>query len=361
MLCHPEETDMKITTNFVRLTLAATACALASGAAWANEQPLTEHWAPSEWGADDKAGAVNRTTPAMVLRAVKLIEQGKVATLGKVYQQDAPAFGGRGWRMVIPGLPTGGPFGEQDVVYNDEYLSAEIGQIGTQFDGPGHVGVITSKGHFFYNGRYLEDADVTSYGMGPLGVEYVAEIGFVCRGVLLDAVAYRGGRLPVPTENSMDDPGIVTATDVEAMIQKQGIDPIREGDCVFLYTGHGDIWHPSMWDTYDAAEKQKRVAEFNAGSPGFGISACEYLASRKIILWGGDTWATDAVGKGMGGENPQPFECHIKMMTRSGIWNLENLDLSQLVADKAYEFFFAWSPLKIKGGTGSPGNPIAIY
>ena len=35
--------------------------------------------------------------------------------------------------------------------------------------------------------------------------------------------------------------------------------------------------------------------------------------------------------------------------------------LSQLVADKAYEFLFAWSPLKIKGGTGSPGNPIAMY
>lgn len=31
------------------------------------------------------------------------------------------------------------------------------------------------------------------------------------------------------------------------------------------------------------------------------------------------------------------------------------------VADKAYEFLFAWSPLKIKGATGSPGNPIAIY
>ncbi len=39
----------------------------------------------------------------------------------------------------------------------------------------------------------------------------------------------------------------------------------------------------------------------------------------------------------------------------------ENLDFSQLIADKAYEFLFVWSPLKIKGGTGSPGNPIALY
>ena len=106
-----------------------------------NEEPLNDNWAPSEWGADDMAGSVNRTTAAMVLNAVKLVKQGKTATLGKVYQQDAPAFGSRGWRMTIPGLPTGGPFGPQALVYNDEYLSTEIGQIGTQFDGPGHIGL----------------------------------------------------------------------------------------------------------------------------------------------------------------------------------------------------------------------------
>ncbi len=327
----------------------------------ANDTPLTERWAPSEWGPDDKAGAVNRTTPALVLKAVKLVKRGKVATLGKVYQQDAPAFGSRGWRMTIPGLPTGGPFGEQELVYNDDYLATEIGQIGTQFDGPGHIGVITSKGAYFYNGRFAENPDVTTYGLGPLGVEHVAEIGFVCRGVLLDAVALRGGQLPIPKAKDLSDPGIVTDEDVRAMVKKQGIDPIGEGDCVFLYTGHGNIWHPTKWDTFDAAEKQKRIAQFNAGSPGFGTSACDYLASRKIILWGSDTFASEAVGPGFGGESDQPFECHIIMMTKRGIWNIENLDLSQLVADKAYEFLFVWSPLKMKGATGSPGNPVALY
>jgi kynurenine formamidase len=80
-----------------------------------------------------------------------------------------------------------------------------------------------------------------------------------------------------------------------------------------------------------------------------------------VILTGADTWGTEAVGKGFGGENPQPFECHLKLQTKRGIWNLENLDLSQLVADKAYEFLFVWSPLKMKGATGSPGNPMALY
>jgi len=348
----------------IRVALAGALAAVASTSVFAetNDEPIRDKWAPSEWGPDDKAGAVNRTTAQHVLNAVRLVKKGKVATLGKVYAGDAPAFGSRGWRMTIPGLPTGGPFGPQQLVYNDEYLATEIGQIGTQFDGPGHIGVITSKGMFFYNGRMLDkDPAIGAYGLGPLGVEHVAQKGFVCRGVLLDAVALRGGQLPIPKENDPKDPGIVTAADVEAMVKRQGIAPIGEGDCVFLHTGHGNIWHPKDWDKFDAADKQKRVGQFNAGEPGFGISACEYMAERKIILTGADTWAVEAVGKGGGGENAQPFECHVKMQTKRGIWNLENLDLSQLVADKAYEFLFVWSPLKMKGATGSPGNPVALY
>jgi kynurenine formamidase len=344
------------------LACAAALLGICGQAAFAvNDEPLRDKWAPSEWGPDDKAGSANRRSPASVLKAMRLVKKGKVATLGKVYQQEAPGFGSRGWRMTIPGLPTGGPFGKQELVYNDEYVATEIGQIGTQFDGPGHIGVITSKGMFFYNGRYLHDKDVSAYGLGALGVEHVGRLGFVCRGVLLDAVALRGGQLPIPKKNSADDPGIITDKDVQAMVKRQGIAPIGEGDCVFLHTGHGDIWDAKKWDSFPPEERQKRIALFNSGEPGFGVSACEYLASRKIALTGADTWGTDAVGPGFGGENPQPFECHIKLQTKRGIWNIENLDLSQLVADKAYEFLFVWSPLKIKGATGSPGNPIAIY
>jgi kynurenine formamidase len=344
------------------LRLSAIACAVlllgaqSPSAHAVNDEPLTDKWAPSEWGPNDRAGAANRRSAQSVLAAMKLVKKGKVATLGKVYQQDAPGFGSRGWRMTIPGLPTGGPFGKQELVYNDEYLATEIGQFGTQFDGPGHIGVTTSKGMFFYNGRYLHDKDVGTYGLGSLGVEHVGQLGYVCRGVLLDATALRKMN-PLPVPKGKGDPGIITDKDVEAMVKNQGIAPIGEGDCVFLYTGHGDIWHPSKWDSYSPEEKQKRIAQFNSGEPGFGISACEYFAKAKIALTGADTWATEAVP----GEGEQPFECHIKLQTKRGIWNLENMDLSQLVADKAYEFAFVWAPLKMKGATGSPGNPIALY
>ncbi len=300
-------------------SLLALSIALTGNSQEVNDEPLEDNWAPSEWGPDDKAGAVNRTTPEMVLKAMDLVQQGKVATLGKIYANDAPVAFGRRYRLTIPGLPTSDPAGDQLVMFNDEVVTAEIGQVGTQFDGPGHVGVLTSNGSFYYNGRYLEDPDVTGYGLGPLGVEHVARKGFVCRGVLLDAVALHGGPLPVPTTMERNDPGIVSDADVQAMVAAQGIDPIGEGDCVFLHTGHGDIWHPRDWDTFDAAEKVRRTAVFNAGEPGFGISACEYLASRKIILTGADSWGVEAVGPNFAGENSQPFECHLRLQTKRGI------------------------------------------
>jgi hypothetical protein len=32
-----------------------------------------------------------------------------------------------------------------------------------------------------------------------------------------------------------------------------------------------------------------------------------------------------------------------------------------LSANRAYEFLYAWAPLKLVDATGSPGNPIAAY
>jgi kynurenine formamidase len=46
---------------------------------------------------------------------------------------------------------------------------------------------------------------------------------------------------------------------------------------------------------------------------------------------------------------------------KTSFWNIENLDLTRLVEDEAYEFLLVWAPLKLKGAPGSPGNPVALY
>ena len=38
----------------------------------------------------------------------------------------------------------------------------------------------------------------------------------------------------------------------------------------------------------------------------------------------------------------------------------ENLDLDELVADRAWEVLYVFAPVPIRSATGSPGSPIAI-
>jgi kynurenine formamidase len=329
-------------------------------------------WAPSKWGKDDRAGSSNHTkNSANVKKALATVKQFKTITIGKYYHREAPAFGPRGWNMWIPGTPTGGPFGKNALTYHDELVTTQIGQIQTQFDGPGHIGVNTSKGPVFYNGviswdAYERGAGGQVMGMGPLGVEHVGENGFVCRLVVLDAVAYRKSQgklsssaemLPIPTKAG--DAGIVTADDVKGMVKAQGLADIGSGDCVALHTGQGNSWGNGRYKSLTTEQRAAARALFAQGEPGFGISACEYMASRDIALMMGDTSANDAQP---GGEQEgYAVPCHTEMMPKRGIWNLENVDTESLVKAGVKEGAFIFAPLRIIGATGSPANPVVLY
>ena len=49
-----------------------------------------------------------------------------------------------------------------------------------------------------------------------------------------------------------------------------------------------------------------------------------------------------------------------ELIAKNGIYNHENLDFTDVLKDRVYEFVYVFSPLRIKGATGSPGRPIAI-
>jgi kynurenine formamidase len=55
-----------------------------------------------------------------------------------------------------------------------------------------------------------------------------------------------------------------------------------------------------------------------------------------------------------------PTPGHDELITKNGIYLHENLDFTSLLGDKVSEFVYVFSPLRIKGGTGSPGRPVAI-
>jgi kynurenine formamidase len=219
-------------------------------------------------------------------------------------------------------------------MYNDEMFSGEIGQIGSQFDGLGHIAATVGNTIRYYNG--LTQAQVGgSYGLQKLGVHNVRP--FFTRGILLDVLAHKGGdRLPIGY--------VITMDDVMQTLRRQGIREPGEGDVVLFRTGHIKLW-------------KKDNAEFNKGEPGPGRTVANWLVSKKIACVGADSWATEAVP---GEDANRPFECHVIWMTMNGIYNIENQNLEDLSGDKVYEFAWSFNPLPLKGATGSPGNSVAI-
>jgi kynurenine formamidase len=307
--------------------------ALISSVSAAAQTPIGAEWWPSEWGPNDERGAANRITPARVLEAVSLIEEGKIYQLGQVYEASMPMSGRRHFKLTIPGLPTSGPAGPLRIAYNSEMFSGEIGQVGTQLDGLGHVGTEVDGELVFYNGFKLSEFG-TSYGLSKLGIENVG--AFFTRGVLLDVAKYKGVERLGPTY-------VITIEDIENTLEMEGVE-IREGDAVFFHTGWSQLWMVDNDAYYDT-------------EPGPGIAAIKWLVAKKIVLTGADNFGTEAIP----GEVPEMRGAgHQWLMNRSGVYNLENLDLSELAADQVYEFAFIFAPLRLKGATGSPGNPIAV-
>ena len=152
----------------------------------------------------------------------------------------------------------------------------------------------------------------------------------------------------------------MTGDDVKAMVKAAGIADIGSGDCVALHTGQGNTWSNDKYKGMNSEQRAAARAIWAKGEPGFGFSACEYMASRDIALQMGDTSANDAQPFGEQG-NEHAVPCHTGNQTRRGIWNLENVDTKSLVDAGIKEAAFIWAPLRIIGATGSPGNPVVLY
>lgn len=352
-------------TSVIKLTSAVAASAFLAVAAQAGNNPVDEKWWPSEFGADDQAGATNYITPEKRMAAAQLVKTGRVATLGMPYHNTTPLFPGRVLSLTIPS--GGGPTHNlawtdgYRQTFMDELMTANIGQVGTQFDSLAHPMIRIEgqdgweDGNYFYNGVRLEDVG-TPYGIKKNGTEQVGS--FFTRGVLIDMVALKGGNLPIGYPITMDD--------YRAALAAQGIDDAGQGDVVLFRTGWNDIWRDNH--NLSTGEAVANNNEFNSGGPGISPEVCDHLASRKISMLGADNWGIEPYDFGSKGDWPTPFAevpawayCHMNLSNRRGIYLFENLDLKQVGEDKAYEFLFSWAPLKLVGATGAPGNPIAAY
>lgn len=281
----------------------------------------------SKWGVADQRGAANLITPKKVLEAASLIRSGQVYQLGKIFESGMPM---PEWRRfdVVANDPRRKE-GKNNFTWNEVLVTSEIGQVGTQLDGLGDSGI----GDTFYNGNRLSDI-WTPGGLSMLGIENAGV--FVTRGLLLDIASLKQvDRLEVDYE--------ITSNDLQQALAKQQL-TIRPGDAVLIHTGWGDLW---MVDN----------ELFSSGEPGLGISAARFLASQQISLVGADNWGTEVFPS----TDPElDWPVHQILITLNGIYNLENINTSELARDRVYEFAFILAPIRLKGVPTSPANPIAI-
>ena len=261
------------------------------------------------------------------------MKTGKVFELGHVYERGMPLSGNRSYNIFIPSFPTYSPTGKDRLVFNDEFVAAEIGQVGTQFDGPGHVGKELKMAdgtttEVFYNGAPADELR-SPYGLLRLGVENVKPI--VTRGILIDLAGYKGvDILPEGYE--------ITLADVRNALAKEGLkeSDIQPGDALLFNLGW---WR--HWPTLKSVQASAAHA-----SP----EVIEWIIARKPSMIGSDAHL----------DGPD-FMVHGEVTMKNGIFNLEFMDFGALQSEKTYKFLFIFTPLRLKGATGSPGRPIAIF
>ncbi len=201
----------------------------------------------------------------------------------------------------------------------------------------GHMGThIDALCHFscegkLHGGHEVAAAQSYSGGMTQFSVDTLSPI--VRRGVLLDiAGQQKATSLPAAFE--------ITPEHLETAARVQAVE-IKPGDVVLLRTGWGAFFE-------DVARFESQMH-----GPGPSEQGARWLSSKRVFAAGSDTINFELVPS-------RTMPVHVHLLVESGIHIIECLNLERLAADRVYEFTFVASPLKIRGGTGSPIRPFAL-
>jgi kynurenine formamidase len=262
-----------------------------------------------------------------VLRAVRLIRTGQVFELGRRLEASMPLQATRTFELHTK--RTTPLQGSNRRGSNEEIVLAEIGQVGTQFDGFAHQTIEDA----LYNCFKVDDV-ATRSGFTKLGIENVGAL--LTRGVLIDVAALKGAAM-------LPDTYEITVADLQQALKRQQV-TLQPGDAVIIHTGWGRLW----------GTENGRYMKVN---PGLGAAAAEWLAKQDPMLVGADTAPINVT------PSPDPQlsnPVHQIMLVVYGIYLLENLRLDELAAQRAYEFALVVQPLKLVGATGSTVAPIAV-
>lgn len=202
----------------------------------------------------------------------------------------------------------------------------------------GHVGThIDALAHVAAHGKLHGGFDAVANSIGgrhrELGAETIPPM--LCRGRLLDIPRALGlERLPAGYGITVDD------------LLAAGSQSVQSGEVALVRTG----W-PQVYD-----DPQAYVGHRD-GAPGVSGPAAQWLAERDVRAVGADTIAFDQILPGLGHSQ---MPAHHILLVQRGIPIVEVLNLEELAAHGATEFWILIIPLRLVGATGSPVRPLAI-
>ena len=309
----------------IPVLLAATIAVQAQTPSWL--PPPDSARCPSKWGAGDERGAGNHMKPQSVLNAVKLTKTGEVIELAHELRGSMPLSAGRVYDMQVKRTAIGTEANKRNG--NEEIMTAEMGQVGTQFDGFARQ----THDNSHYNCFKTEDI-ATRNGFTKLGIQNVGML--MTRGVLIDVAGFKG-------VDMLGDNYEITVADLEGAIKKQNL-TFQPGDAIIIHTGWGKLW-------------DKEPARYGRGNPGIGVKAAEFLIAKDPMLLGADTAPVEV--------SPNPdklisLPIHQMALVVYGVHLLENLKLDELAGKNVSEFALVMQPLKLWGATGSTVSPAAL-
>jgi kynurenine formamidase len=277
------------------------------------------------WGKDDQIGALNLITPAKRKEAAALVKEGFSVSLAG----DADTV-----KAVDNPFP-----------YEHEMLAIGNDKISVRYHGIAHCH-IDSLAHIhengvFYNG-YKPDGDVVLKSGHQKNSIHNLKNGIFTRGVLLDIPRLKG--LPYL------EPGTpIYVEDLEAWERRAGV-KVSAGDALFVRTG--------VWARRQAVGPWLRGRAEGAKSAGLDPSVIPWLKQRDIATLGSDhpQYVSPAELRGA---------VHDFSLVYLGVHLFDNCDLEALgdaaAARNRWEFLLTVAPLPIRGGTGSPANPIGTF
>ncbi|MEM0381878.1 MAG: cyclase family protein [Nitrososphaerota archaeon] len=279
-------------------------------------------------------GALKFLTGSKMAQSLSLARRGRVYQLGWVLDENSPSHPFHGplfyatFRRVRDSLRMWrGSFGAMNVRLE---MSDHTG---THIDALNHV----SRGHMLYGGRSVDELE-TERGTVELGGENFHPI--ITRGLLFDIAASRG-------RDILEDDYLITLDDVTRALKLEGIDEPSEGDAVLVRTGWGSLW------------KRDNKRYIGPPMPGISLEVAKWLSKKRVVLVGGDTPSVERILVDPPGA-PHEEPVHQHLIVDEGIFMLENLNLEELSREKVYQFLFICIPLRVRGATASPVNPLAI-